>query len=94
MNDIDVQRLVGILEEIRDNQRLQIERQAEALSLQREQFAFIQKQNERTDRLQARAEAIQEKSAQLVAGSRKVVTIIIPIVIALIIYVSWLLFFL
>lgn len=93
MSDIDIQRLAAVLEEIRDNQRLQLEHQAEALSLQREQFAFIQKQNERTERLQVRAEAIQEKSAELVAGSRKVFTVMIPIVIALIIYVSWLLFF-
>lgn len=93
MNEIDMQRLAGVLEEIRDNQRLQLERQAEALSLQREQFAFIQKQSERTERIQARAEAIQEKSAQLVAGSRKVFTLVVPIVIALIVYVSWLLFF-
>ena len=49
MSDIDIQRLVAVLEEIRDNQRLQLERQAEALALQREQFALVQKQYERVD---------------------------------------------
>jgi len=92
MSEIDTQRLVSVLEEIRDNQRLQLERQAEALALQREQFALVQKQQERAERIQDRAEAIQAKSAQLVAGSRKVFTVVIPIIIALIVYLSWLLF--
>lgn len=92
MTDIDIQRLISVLEEIRDNQRLQLERQAEALSLQREQFALVQKQHERAERIQDRAEAIQAKSAQLVAGSRKVFAVVLPIIIVLVIYLSWILF--
>lgn len=92
MTDIDIQRLVSVLEEIRDNQRLQLERQAEALSLQREQYALVQKQQERAERIQDRAEAIQAKSAQLVAGSRKVFAVVLPIIVLLIVYLSWLLF--
>ena len=92
MNDIDTQRLISVLEEIRDNQRIQLERQAEALALQREQFALVQKQQERVERIQDRAEEIQAKSAQLVAGSRKVFAIVLPIIVVLVIYLSWILF--
>ena len=86
------QRLITVLEEIRDNQRTQLERQAEALAIQREQFAIVQKQYARAEQIQDRAEAIQTKSAQLIAGSRKVVFVVLPIIILLIGYVSWLLF--
>ena len=110
MSDSDTQLLISALEEIRGNQRLQLEHQAEALSLQREQiaalyklheealtlrresFAIVLKQQERTERIQDRAEAIQAKGAQLVAGSRKVLAIVVPVIVALIIYISWLIF--
>jgi len=78
MNDQDFQRLIHVLEEIRDNQR--------------EQFAMAQKQNERAERIQDRAERIQAKSSQLVDGSRKAMVAILPILTVLIIYVSWLIF--
>lgn len=78
MNDQDAQRIIHILEEIRDNQKLQ--------------FSLVQKQHDRTDRIQDRAEQIQAKSAQLVAGSRKAMLIILPVILVLIVYVSWLMF--
>lgn len=78
MNDQDAQRIIHILEEIRNNQK--------------QQFAMVQKQHERTDRIQDRAEQIQAKSAQLVAGSRKAMLVILPIILVLILYVSWLMF--
>ena len=60
-----LERIARLLEEIRDGQRIQLERQTETLALQKEQF-------QRTQKLQERAEAIQDRSAQLVAreGSR------------------------
>lgn len=92
MNDVDLQRLIRVLEEIRDNQKVQIERQSEALALQREQFELVKKQTERTERIQDRAEQIQAKSATLVAGARKTLLVVLPILVILIAYVSWLLF--
>ena len=59
MSDPDRQRAIGVLEEIRDGQKLQLERQAEALALQREQFALFRKQSERAERIQDRAEQLQ-----------------------------------
>jgi uncharacterized membrane protein (DUF106 family) len=92
VNDDDIQKLVRVLEEIRDNQKLQLDRQAEAYALQREQFAVVRKQAERVERIQDRAEQIQAKSAQLVAGSRKVMTFVLPVIVILILYLSWILF--
>jgi hypothetical protein len=42
--------------------------------------------------LQDRAEAIQERSAQLVKRAQRFVPVLLAIVIVLIIYVSWLIF--
>jgi len=92
MNDQDLQRFIRTLEEMRDNQKLQLERQAEALALQRQQFSLVQKQSDRKERIQDRAEDIQAKGAQLVAGARRALAIILPIVTVLIIYLSWLIF--
>ena len=92
MNDQNSQQLIRILEEIRNNQRTQLERQAEALALQREQFALAQKQTERAERLQDRVEQIQIKSAQLVTGARKGMVVILPIIVLLLAYLSWLIF--
>ncbi len=92
MNDQDSQLLATLLKEIRDNQKLQLDRQAEALTIQREQFALVQKQAERHERIQDRAENIQEKSAQMVAVARKTLFFLLPVITLLIVYVSWLIF--
>src|SRR5881397_60143 len=92
MDDQDLQRMNRVLEEIRDNQRLQLERQEEALKLQREQFAMVQKQSERTDRIQDRAEQIQARSAQLITRSRTAQVVALIVIITLVAYVSWIIF--
>lgn len=83
--------VVRLLTELRDAQKLQVAHQEEALKLQREQFALLQRQTERTERLQDRAERIQEKSAQVVGAARKALFLVLPVIILLIAYVSWLL---
>jgi hypothetical protein len=92
MNDEDSRLFVTVLEEIRDNQKLQLDRQAEAIALQREQFALVQRQAERHERIQDRAENIQARSAQVMAAARKTLFFVLPIVTLLIVYVSWLIF--
>jgi Flp pilus assembly protein TadB len=92
MNDEDSQLFVTVLKEIRDNQKLQLDRQAEAIALQREQFALVQRQAERHERIQDRAENIQARSAQVMAVARKTLFFVLPIVTLLIVYVSWLIF--
>jgi cytochrome c-type biogenesis protein CcmH/NrfG len=85
-------RIARLLEEVRDNQRAQLERQLESLSIQKAQQQAFLDQRERTAQLQQRAEAIQERSARLVGGIQRVAPVVLLIVVALIAYVSWLLF--
>ena len=85
MNDENSQLLLASLKEISDNQKLQ-------LALQREQFAVIQRQAQRHELIQDRAESMQAKGAQIMAVARRTLFVILPVVTFLIIYVSWLLF--
>ena len=85
MNDENSQLLLASLIEISDNQKLQ-------LALQREQFAVIQRQAQRHELIQDRAESMQAKGAQIMAVARRTLFVILPVVTFLIIYVSWLLF--
>jgi hypothetical protein len=85
MNDENARLLLTALKEISDNQQLQ-------LALQREQFALVQRQAERHELIQDRAENIQAKGAQIMAVARRTLFVILPIVTFLILYVSWLLF--
>ena len=87
-----LERIARLLEEVRDNQRAQLERQLESLSIQKAQQQAFLDQRERTAQLQQRAEAIQERSARLVGGIQRVAPVVLLIVVALIAYVSWLLF--
>ena len=89
---MDNKEQVDLLKEIRDHQKLQLERQAEALAIQKEQFEIFRKQMEQTQRIQDRAEMLQDKSAQIIGSARKVFIVVVPVLVLLIIYVSWLLF--
>lgn len=80
-----LERIARLLEEIRDGQKIQLERQAETLAIQKEQF-------QRAQKLQDRAEAIQDRSAQLVGRLHRVMPFVLAAVVILIAYVSWLLF--
>lgn len=86
MSETDkLERIARLLEEIRDGQKLQLDRQTESLATQRDQF-------QKTQKLQERAEAIQDRSARLVGGVQRFVPIAMAVVVILIGYVSWLLF--
>ena len=86
------QRMLAALDAIQRNQEQQLQRQAEALALQRQQFDLVRQQFERNERIQDRAELIQERSAQLVGVARKVMVIVLPLLLFLIAYVTWLTF--
>ncbi|MBH0188408.1 MAG: hypothetical protein HP493_06020 [Nitrospira sp.] len=55
MSDQEAQQLISLLKDIRDNQKLQLDRQIEALVLQRDHDAFIQCQTKRHGHIQGRA---------------------------------------
>jgi hypothetical protein len=86
MSEADkLERIARLLEEIRDGQKIQLERQAETLGIQKEQF-------QRAQKLQDQAQAIQDRSAQLVGRVHRVMPVALAVVAVLIVYVSWLLF--
>jgi cytochrome b561 len=53
---------------------------------------MARRQFERAEKLNERAEAIQARSAQIVTAARRLMMIALPVVGALLVYVSWLLF--
>jgi len=92
MEQEGIARISGLLERIRDNQATQLARQAEALTLQREQFEIVRRQAERTERLQDRAEELQARGMGIMTTARRSLAIVLPVVIVLVIYLSWLIF--
>lgn len=92
MDDRHAERIVALLEQLRDNQAEQLKRQAEALALQKEQFEMVRRQAERAEKLQDRAEELQTRGMGMMKTARRAVAILLPIVILLVIYLSWLIF--
>lgn len=92
MNTDESAKLLVLLEEIRANQKLQLEHQLEALELQRRQFTVFQEQATRAERIQQKAELLQDRGATLVRAARKAVFVLVPIIVLLLVYLSWLIF--
>jgi hypothetical protein len=83
-------RIARVLEEIRDDQRVQIERQAESLAIQTAQHQAFLTQHEKTGKIQQRAEALQDRSAKIVSLIQRIVPFALAFVLLLIGYVTWL----
>jgi hypothetical protein len=78
--------VVTRLREIRDGQQLQLERQTQALMMQREQFEIAMRQFERAEgQLQAR-------SARVIGFARKLMLLIVPLIVLLIALLPWMVF--
>jgi uncharacterized membrane protein YdfJ with MMPL/SSD domain len=99
MDTDDAKQIITLLEQIRDGQQLQLQRQAQALerqaevfARQQEHFANLKQQSGNAQALQDRAEQIQAKSAQLVGGARAIVLIAVPFALLLLVFVCWLVF--
>jgi uncharacterized membrane protein (DUF106 family) len=92
MEKDDAARIAALLEQIRDNQAEQLARQREALDFQKSQFELVKRQAERAERLQDRAEELQAKGAGIMKTARRSLAFILPVVVLLIVYVSWLIF--
>ena len=78
--------VAALLREIRDQQRLQLERQADALAMQRDQFALYRNQLDRVERINDRAEAIQGRAGKAV---KLVLWIALPLLVLLLVMMSW-----
>lgn len=85
MDPNDGARIVTLLEQVRDNQ-------AAMLALQKEQFELVRRQVERTERIQDRAEELQARGVGIMKTARRSLAILLPIVILLVAYLSWLIF--
>jgi uncharacterized membrane protein (DUF106 family) len=74
----ELARITSLLEQIRDDQA--------------EQLQLIRRQAERAERIQDRAEELQARSAGIVTTARRSLAVVLPVVILLIAYLSWLIF--
>jgi len=88
----DAGEVAELLREIRDAHRAQLANQDETLRIQREQLLLVQRQAERAERINDRAEQLQARSAEMVGVARKTLFTILPILVVLIAYVTWLIF--
>ena len=94
MSDSDNERIIRLLEEIRDGQKLQLERQAEAMQRQAE---ALEGQRARLaslkgDATQQRADEVLSKAAGLVGGVRLMAFVVVPFAVLLLVLVCWLAF--
>ena len=85
METDETARMLALLEQIRDNQTA-------ALAMQKEQFELFRRQVERTERIQDRAEELQTRGMGIMNTARRSIAFVLPIVILLIIYLTWLIF--
>ncbi|HKX58943.1 MAG TPA: hypothetical protein VJN00_06210 [Steroidobacteraceae bacterium] len=92
MQSDDTERIAALLEQIRDNQAEQLARQREALEFQRTQLDLVRRQAERAEKIQDRAEELQARSAGVVTVARRSLALVLPVVVLLIAYLSWLIF--
>ncbi|HVO87467.1 MAG TPA: hypothetical protein VMV45_02915 [Casimicrobiaceae bacterium] len=92
MNDEHAERIVRLLEEIRDGQRLQLERQAQALARQEEVFAQQRERIAGALRRAGEADELLANSKQVVGGARVLVLIAVPFAVLALGFVAWILF--
>ncbi len=92
MESQQADRIVALLEQACDNQAQQLARQAEAFALQKEQFEVFRRQAERAEKLQDRAEELQARGMGIMKTAKRSLAVVLPIVILLVVYLSWLVF--
>ena len=78
--------IAALLREIRDQQRLQIERQGEALALQRQQVERYESQMGRVEHINQRAEAIQRHAGK---AMKVVLWVALPLVLLILATMLW-----
>lgn len=81
-----------LLEDIKELLRGQAETQSQLLASQREYIELYRDQLDRVERINTKAEALQDKGAHLMGFAKKGVFVALVIVLALLVYLSLLLF--
>jgi hypothetical protein len=99
MNDQHDEKIIRLLEEIRDGQRLQLERQAQALerqaeilAQQREHLAGMSKRAGQAQNIEDGAERVLVKTAKLVSRARLLTFVVLPFAVLLLAFLTWVLF--
>jgi hypothetical protein len=99
LSDQQDEKIVRLLEEIRDGQRLQLERQAQALerqaeilSQQREHLVGLSKRASQAQSIEEGAERVLAKTSKLVARARILTFVAIPFALLLLAFLGWVLF--
>ncbi len=83
---------LALLRDIQENQLQALAMQRESLELQRKAVEATLAQFSRAEAIQVKAEELQDRSAEIMASGRRMMKIILPIIIVLIAYLSWLMF--
>ncbi|HJU23839.1 MAG TPA: hypothetical protein VJ891_15140 [Casimicrobiaceae bacterium] len=89
MNDDHAEKIVRLLEELRDGQRVQLERQGQALQRQDE---LLTQQRERLARLSqppGEAEQLFAKASKLIARASMLAFVVFPIAIICLVFLLW-----
>lgn len=96
MNEEDSERIIRLLEEIRDGQRLQlerqaqaIERQAEALAQQRQRLAGLSQSTSDVQGFGEQAGRVIAQSSKLVKSARILIWVSVPFALLLLAFVMW-----
>ena len=90
MHDQDAANIIRLLEEIRDGQRLQLERQAQVLQRQEELLAQQRERLASVSRTSGKAEELLAKSAKVVASARILAWVALPFALLLVVFLLWL----
>ena len=91
MNDELAEKIIRLLEEIRDAQRRQLEHQAEALANQKEVLAQQRERLAGLSKRSTQAEDLLTKSAKVVAAARIVAFVLVPVAMVLLAFLAWVL---
>jgi hypothetical protein len=91
MNDEQAEKMIRLLEEIRDGQRLQLERQAEALANQRDLLAQQRERLAGLSKRSGQADELLAKSAKVIASARIVAFVLVPLAIVFLGFLVWVL---
>ncbi len=81
-----------LLEDIRDGQKKLLEQGNRLVEIAGSELEVLKRHYDRAEKIQDRAEQLQARGEGLVGGAKKVFYVIVPVLIALLLYVSWLLF--
>jgi hypothetical protein len=90
MNDEQAEKMVQLLEEIRDGQRLSLERQVEALQRQSELMSQQRERLAALSRQSGEAEQLFAKTAKVVARASMLAFVVVPIAAACFALLLWL----